>query len=109
LLVGVIDGQDRVPVGWAVVGVVRRLAIRLLPVVGVIVVAVVMITVRVVTDVEVDVEESGAELAVVVPVTGGVEAEPGKAGQNDNDQGRGRRPDRSDHGSMESSHHQIPR
>ncbi len=75
------------------VGVVRRLAIGLLPGVGVIVVAVVMITVVVVADVEVDVEKAGAELAVVVPVMGGVEAEPGKAGQDDNDQRRGRRPD----------------
>lgn len=109
MLVGVIDGQDRTPVGQAVVGVFWCLVAGPGLVVGVILVAVPMVIVIVVADVEVDVEKSGAEFAVVVPVTGGVEAEPGKAGQNDDDQRRGRRPDRSSHGSMESSHHQIPR
>ena len=93
MLVGVIDGQDCVPVGRAVVGVVWRLVAGPGPVVGVTLVAVPMVIVIVVTDVEVDVEKAGAELAVAVPVTGGVEAEPGEAGQDDNDQRRGRRPD----------------
>ena len=93
MLVGVIDGQDRTPVGRAVVGVVWCLVAGSGPVVGVILVAVPMVIVIVVADVEVDVEKTGAKLAVAVPVTGGVEAEPCEAGQDDNDQRRGRRPD----------------
>lgn len=101
MLIGVVDRQNRVPSGRAVVGSVRRFAFG--PGLMVRMIVVLEVTVLVVTDVEVDVEETGAELTVVVPVSSGVEAEAGEAGQGDEDQRRHCRPRRSGRGSAESS------
>ena len=109
MLVGMVNGQDRLPVGRAVAWIIRRLMVGPRPVMVVIVVAVLMVVVLVVADVEVDMEEAGAELTVVVPIAGSVESKPGKAGEDDEDHRRRRRPRRSGQHSMESSHHEIPR
>lgn len=109
MLIRMMDGQDRSPLRRAIVGVVWRFTVGPGPVVDVVLVAVLMVVVLVVADVEVDMEEAGAELAVVVPVAGGVKAETGEAGEDDKDQRGGCRPRRSGQGSAESSHNLIPR
>jgi hypothetical protein len=70
----------------------------------VIVVIVGRMIVAVFADVEVEVEETGAELAVAVPVASGVQAQAANAYDNYESQDRAGQPGTSDHGSAETSH-----
>jgi len=66
-----------------------------------------VLLVLVVTNVEVEVEEAGAELAVPVPVAGGVVAEPGDADHRDHAGDRTGPPEKLNHGSAEASQPQC--
>ena len=65
--------------------------------------------VAVIADVEVEVEEAGAELAMPVPIAGGVEAETADEDQNNQTKGRSGSPEDPNHGSAKTLHLEAPR
>ena len=70
----------------------------------VIVIVVSRMIVVVLTDMEVEVEEAGAELAVAMPVAGGVQADPADADNTGDRQSRPRPLGKADHGTAEALH-----
>ena len=72
-------------------------------------VIVAVMLVIVVADVEVEVEETGAKLAVAVPVAGGMEAEAADNDDSGHAQDRAGQSGKSNHGIAEAFHIETPR